>query len=943
MYRIILLIGYTWIALAAHAANPGFPLVSNHVAANIMVDSSEHRSVLRAAGDLQLDIERVSSVRPTLNGKHTSTAIIIGTVGKSRIIDKLIHSGAINVADIVDQWESTLIEVVDNPTPDIAQALVIAGSDNRGTIFGIYDISYQIGVSPWHFWADVPVKKSDELFFNTERAIRHSPAVKYRGIFINDGAPALAGWAEKYHGGFTHTFYEKVFELILRLRGNFLWPAMWGRAFNDDDPLNPVLASQYGIVLGTSHHEPMVRAHDEWRRYGAGPWDYQTNKHALQVFWKEGIRRMGAHENLVTIGMRGDGDEPMTEGTAIELLETIVADQRQIIEEVTEKKATAVPQVWALYKEVQDYYDHGMRVPDDVTLLLCDDNWGNIRKLPKLSDPPRSGGYGIYYHFDYVGGPRNYKWLNTNPITKVWEQMNLAYQYGATQLWIVNVGDIKPMEFPTEFFLDMAWSPQRWDATQLQEYTVAWARKQFGGTHAQDIADFLAQYTKFNGRRKPELLDAGTYSLHHYREWERVAADYNILANRAQAVNDQLAPEYRDAYYQLVLFPILACANLYELYYTVAKNTFYASQRRAATNTVAERAEVLFARDSLLTHQYNNVMAGGKWSHMMDQTHIGYTYWQQPEKNVLPEVQRLTLPAEARMGVHAEGQELHERQEQVLPELDPYFRDSAYIEIFNQGADAFFFQAASSADWVRLSETSGTISDELRLWAHIDWANAPMGNHAATIHIKGAGQEKRVTIRIHHYTLPTATHANTFIENSGYIAMEAHHYSQAVNANGIHWQVLPDYGRTESAVTAMPVTAASLPLSEGSPHLVYRFRNHNTGDAKVTLHVSPTLNFSGENHLRLAVSIDGQAPLVININEDESENAWSEGVANNIKRIVSHHALANSGEHALKVWFIDPGVVLQRVVIDLGGEQPSYLGPPESWTDRLRSRSNASK
>ncbi|SEK77602.1 glycosyl hydrolase 115 family protein [Parapedobacter koreensis] len=939
MQKIAVFIGILGIVQIAYASGKEFPIVGSHQAANIMVDSSEHRSVLRAASDLQLDIERITAVRPTLNGKGTPATIIIGTIGKSRVIDELVRTGTIDMTDVTGKWESTLIEVVDNPTSDIAQALVIAGSDNRGTIFGIYDVSYQIGVSPWHYWADVPVKKSDELFFPAKRTVLQSPAVKYRGIFINDEAPALAGWAEKYHGGFTHTFYEKVFELILRLKGNFLWPAMWGRAFNDDDSLNPVLADQYGIVLGTSHHEPMVRAHDEWRRYGNGSWDYQTNKTALQAFWKAGIQRMGTHENLVTIGMRGDGDEPMTEGTAIGLLETIVADQRQIISEVTGKDATAVPQVWALYKEVQDYYDHGMRVPDDVTLLLCDDNWGNIRKLPKLSDPPRKGGYGIYYHFDYVGGPRNYKWLNTNPITRVWEQMNLAYQYGATQLWIVNVGDIKPMEFPTEFFLDMAWSPERWGAAQLHAYTVEWAQKQFGETHASDIAEFLAQYTKFNGRRKPELLDADTYSLHYYREWERVVADYNALADRAQAVHERLPAQYRDAYYQLVLFPILACANLYELYYTVAKNRLYASQRRAATNTMAEQAETLFAKDSLLTHQYNDVMAGGKWSHMMDQTHIGYTYWQQPEHQVMPEVKRLTMPTEARMGVHAEGFRFDGQQQPLLPELNPHTRDSAYIEIFNQGEGTFPFEAKSSADWVRLSDTGGTISDELRLWVYIDWDKVPAGKHTATIRIKGTGQETRVQIPIHYYPLPKAEQPNTFIENNGYVAIEAHHYSEAVDAKGIQWQVLPDYGRTESAVAAMPVTAPPLPWDEGSPHLVYRFYSHGEGDAQVTLHVSPTLNFNGEGHLRLAVSVDGQAPQLININEDGSEKAWGEGVANNIKHVVSRHSLADSGKHALKVWFVDPGVVLQRVVIDLGGEQPSYLGPPES----LCSRNNASK
>ena len=245
------------------------------------------------------------------------------------------------------------------------------------------------------------------------------------------------------------------------MRANFLWPAMWGNAFNDDDAVNPLLANEYGIVVGTSHHEPMMRAHDEWRRYGSGPWNYATNAEALRTFWTGGVRRTAAFENIITLAMRGDGDEPMSREANVALLERIVADQRAIIAQELKRDVTTVPQVWALYKEVQEYYEKGMRVPDDVTLLWSDDNWGNIRRLPTAEERNRSGGSGVYYHFDYVGGPRSYKWLNTIPIAKIWEQMNLAYRYGANRIWIVNVGDIKPMEFPIQFFMDYAWNPER--------------------------------------------------------------------------------------------------------------------------------------------------------------------------------------------------------------------------------------------------------------------------------------------------------------------------------------------------------------------------------------------------------------------------------------------------------------------------------------------------
>ncbi|HET9054751.1 MAG TPA: glycosyl hydrolase 115 family protein, partial [Cyclobacteriaceae bacterium] len=373
--------------------NP-FPLVANGNAASIRVSKHDFPGVIRAAKDLQADIERVTDTKPEL---HIDTSpsgkeiVVIGTVGKSELIDRLIRNKKLTVDDVTGKWEAYVIQTIENPFPNVKRALVIAGSDKRGTIFGIYEISKQIGVSPWHWWADVPVKKQKNVSVSSERQTS-SPHVKYRGIFINDEQPALGGWVNENYGGFNSKFYVKVFELILRLKGNFLWPAMWGQSFYTEDTLNPKLADEYGIVISTSHHEPMMRAHVEWERAKAGKWNYATNTSALQNFWREGISRMGDYESVVTLAMRGDGDEPMSEESNIELLQQIVSDQRKILEEVTKKKITEVPQVWALYKEVQDYYDKGMRVPDDVTLLLCDDNWGNIRKLPGKTESKRAGG-----------------------------------------------------------------------------------------------------------------------------------------------------------------------------------------------------------------------------------------------------------------------------------------------------------------------------------------------------------------------------------------------------------------------------------------------------------------------------------------------------------------------------------------------------------------------
>ncbi|MGE5520018.1 MAG: glycosyl hydrolase 115 family protein [Candidatus Dadabacteria bacterium] len=627
--------------ISDHNNKGDFPLFSSSLGvAAIYTDSTDDWLVQKAAFLLQADIQKVTGKSPLVIHKLSpanKNVIIIGTTG-SAVFKNLEQKQLVNLRDIRNKWETSRLVVTNNPLNAKGKAFVITGSDKRGTAYGVFELSKQIGVSPWYWWADVPVKKRDMIYVKNGTYTYGSPSVKYRGIFINDEAPAFSGWTKEKFGGVNHLVYEKIFELLLRLKGNYLWPAMWGNAFNDDDTLNPVLANKWGIVMGTSHHEPMLRAQQEWKRYGRGEWNYEKNAAVLDSFWRKGIQNMDSHESIVTIGMRGDGDMPMTQGTAISLLERIVSNQRKIIEEVTHKPASATPQLWALYKEVQDYYDKGMRVPDDVTLLLCDDNWGNIRRLPKLTDKPRGGGYGIYYHFDYVGGPRNYKWINTNNISRVWEQMHLAYSHGVDKIWIVNVGDLKPMEFPISFFLDYAYDTKKWNQDNLLKYYPTWAAEQFGGNYAKQIGEVLQKYSKYISRRKPELLDASTYSLQNYNEAERVLSEWKLLLAEAEAINAKLSPAYKDAYFQLILHPVKAAANLHEMYYAVAKNKVLAAANQIEANKWADLAKKYYITDSLLSVQYNKEIANGKWNHMMDQTHIGYTYWQQPPVNKMPSI-----------------------------------------------------------------------------------------------------------------------------------------------------------------------------------------------------------------------------------------------------------------------------------------------------------------
>ncbi|MDX5986238.1 MAG: glycosyl hydrolase 115 family protein [Pseudomonadota bacterium] len=648
-----------------------FPLVTNGYPAAVLVDSQADSAVLHAARSFAADLERVSGNRARLIDGGADdlrgAVVVIGVLGHSILIDALAAAGKIDITDLQGEWEAFRQIVVDNPFPGVPRALVVVGSDRRGAVFGTYDLSERIGVSPWHWFADVPVRRQPEVHIPAGSQ-RDQPRVRYRGFFINDEAPCLSGWAEKKFGGVNAAMYAHVFELLLRMKGNYLWPAMWSpRAFAADDPQNMVLADAMGVVIGNSHHEPMLRAHDEWHRnpdqgVTGGPWDYTKNTANLRSFWRGGIERMMSkgdgkgYESVVTVGMRGDGDEAMAEGTAVPLLERIVRDQRSIIANVTGRPASETPQVWALYKEVQDYYDHGMQVPDDVILLFADDNWGQIRRLPGPAAQPRRGGYGVYYHFDYVGAPRNYKWINTNQIEKVWQQMDLAYRRDARSMWIVNVGDIKPMEYPLSFFLAMAWNPEAMTSDALAAYPQAWAEATFGAEHASAIGEMITAYSKYAARRKPELIDQDSFPLGGITperldggEFGAMVAEWEVLEARMLDTRAKLRPEQLDAYYQLLEFPVAAMANLYRLYYGAAWNTLLASRNDARANYFADQVERAFRRDGELTEHYHSIN-GGKWDGMMAQVHMSYVIWNDPTRQNMPSITRVggDTPSEQR-------------------------------------------------------------------------------------------------------------------------------------------------------------------------------------------------------------------------------------------------------------------------------------------------------
>lgn len=613
----------------------------------IYMDTNDCKGVSYAAHALLKDIKSVSGATATLTTdagflKKADTArpaILVGTIGHSAAIDQLVKQKRINGNLLKGKREKFIITLIDGQ-------LVIAGSDRRGTIYGIYELSQQMGVSPWHDWADVPVEHHDSIFVNKGIYTDGEPAVRYRGIFLNDEAPCLTSWVKNTYGtGYgDHRFYQRVFELVLRLRGNMMWPAMWGWAFYADDPENEKTADEMGVVMSTSHHEPMARNHQEYarNRKGWGPWNYQKNKANLQKFFREGIERMKGTEQIVTIGMRGDGDEAMSEEADTKLMTNIINDQRKIIADVTGKKASETPQVWALYKEVLDYYDKGMKVPDDVTLLLCDDNWGNVRRVPNAQERKHKGGWGLYYHVDYVGAPRNSKMLNCTPVQNPWEQLTLAYENGIDRLWILNVGDLKPMEYPISQFMDIAWNPHKYAANQITDHTRDWCAQQFGEEQADEAARLLNLICKYNGRCTPEMLDKNTYSLEN-GEWQEVVNQYLKIEADALRQYNCLPAAYHDAYRQIILFPIEVMSNLHQMYFAQAMNNQLYEQGNPKANIWADECENHFKRDSLICDEYNHKMAGGKWNGMMTQKHIGYTSWNDAfEKDTCPKLFRVS-------------------------------------------------------------------------------------------------------------------------------------------------------------------------------------------------------------------------------------------------------------------------------------------------------------
>ena len=819
----------------------GFTLISQSKPVGVIVAENDKKGVLIAVQNLQKDFERVCGKQAQLFNSPTSDTkqcIIVGSL-ESPYVKQLIKAKQLDEKELKGKVEKYIMTVVNNPLPGVDEALVIAGSDMRGTIYGVYELSEQIGVSPWYDWMDVPVVKHQNLAIKRGSYTAGEPAVRYRGLFLNDEAPCLTTWVKNTfgteYGG--HEFYARVFELILRLRGNYLWPAMWGWSFYADDPLNSPTASDMGVIMGTSHHEPMARNHQEWARHRKeyGEWNYVTNQKVIDEFFREGVRRSKDNEDIITIGMRGDGDTAMgakeghddefvpNDDETIKLLEKIIKNQRNIITKETGRPAKERQQLWALYKEVQRYYDKGLKVPDDVIILFSDDNWGDIRRLPSTEELKHKGGFGMYYHVDYVGAPRNSKWLNVTPIQHIWDQLTLTYQYGVDKLWVLNVGDLKPMEYPITFFMDFAWNPKRYDASNLLEHPRKFCAQQFGESQADEAARILNLYSQYAGRVTAEMLDASTYNI-ETGEFKQVCDEFVRLEADALRQYLSLPENARDAYRQLLLFPIQALSNIYDMYYAQAMNHKLFAENNPEANVWADRVEQCFKRDSILCRGYNKEIAGGKWDGMMIQKHIGYTEWNDSfPKDTCPKVMRIEN-AEDKVG--------------------------GYV----------------------------------------------------------------------------------FKPSAGFVAMDAEHYFSVKNPQDAQWTLIPYMGRTRSGISIQPYSA-----NVAGSSVTYRFDlPEGVDEVEVRVITASTLAFQSKEGHRYTVGLEGKEAVEVNFNgelNEEPENVYRIMYPTVARRVIEKTVklkIDKAGTQSLVISPLDPGVVLQKIVVDFGGYQPSYLFGKES-------------
>lgn len=954
-------------------------------AAGIYVDrkAGDYRGLMHVAKIFAGDVELVTDVPMPFDEEVTGKPqLLVGTLGSSPLMDRLVKEGVLDVAALDGKRESFLVQPV---LYEGADKLVICGTETIATLFGIYHLSHKIGVSPWVYWADVkPAKKKEIVFDDGIAFVSKEPSVKFRGFFMNDEWPSLGNFVMNTFGDFNEFFYEKVFDLLLRLKGNYFWPAMWSASLpldGSEDPLAIIkLATDLGITIGQSHHEPLMRASEEWDKvktdennvgYGKD-WNYYTNGEGLYRYWEDGVERDKEFKHMITIGMRGERDTMMlgpdsTIQENVELLRRIITDQKQIIRE---KGCDGMPKMLALYKEVEGFYYGGDGVEglrswdglDDVTLLLSDDNFGNVRTLPTEEIRDREAGWGLYYHFDYHGAPVSYEWVNSTPLPKVWEQVSMAYDYGIRDLWIVNVGDVRPNELPLSYFMELAYDFEKMGTghpNRTDEFLAGWVEEQFGaytGDKAvkQTIADILREYTRIHGLRRPEAMNPGVYHVSHFNETKKMIARCEALIEKADAVKDSIPKECAATFYGVVYYPAVAGMNLQLMSLYAALNNWYAKMGLAAANSYADQVEQAVRRDEEMMKYYNEGMADGKWKGMMMSAHACFERWND-EGWHYPETERVQPGDGSRMLVHAEGADDFTGEGTVcLPEFTSLGQEVYEIGIANAGSEPFAY-TVEATDGIIVSQSSDMVADEVvTVKVSVDptctesfsgtvtvvkaGSNAGLaGNDVEADGTRTAESENKVEVSVVYTAVPGDIPAGTFVERDGIVAVEAGHFVEHIPYGEYHFKELTHYGKTGSAMKIYPTTANFDEIGE-APCLTYRVYVKEAGEYSLRVVTAPGNNLEHGRTMRYAVRVaDGEVAVGDTILAEDYRigggpnrpHTWTEGVLDNCHYGVTTHRL-DAGVNEIRFYGVEAGLALQRLVLYRNGLPDSYLGPEES-------------
>ncbi|MBQ7364350.1 MAG: glycosyl hydrolase 115 family protein, partial [Clostridia bacterium] len=920
----------------------------------------EWPGVVRAANDLKQDIIDVCSLDPSVVSDRSQlvgkTAIIIGSLDKGTTVQNLAKAGKIDISDVEGKWESYRLEVVSDPFDDgtIDVALVIFGSDKRGTIYGIYELSAMLGVSPLKYFADSSadpktsfVLKNDYVFFSDE------PSVKYRGIFLND-EEQLEYWARQLDGDLNMgpNVYLKIFEMLLRLKSNYLWPAMHVcvEAFNAF-PENPKNADYYGIVIGTSHCDMLLRNNlNEWDSFKAAyraetgytgtiSYDYTVCPEIVLEYWRRSVRANKDYEVQWTLGMRGAHDEGFTAvnlnqapwyGDSTKLLEEIIEAQRQILrEELDNPTLEGVFQVFIPYKEVQAIYNQGLELPDDVMVMWADDNHGFIRDLPNATERERSGGHGVYYHNSYWGpDDESYMWLNTMPLTLFYEEMSKAIRYGADTAWIINVGDIKPGEISMEFLLDYAFHADEYTDETVYAFIEKWAKREFPDADIEMIVSIEKRLCQYTNARKLEHMKVDLFTNVHFNdEFEKRLSAYKTLLDDAEAVYASLKDSKKATFYETVLYQVRSA------YYSNAE-FFYATKANFAVemgkSTTAYNCTIQSQWYNELkkyeTAYFNKVLMDGKWDGILS-----------PEEYSPPVSPGYAQSSPAISLVQKDGgiivEDEYAESENPTLVFYNYSAGRKFIDVFSKGIDAFDFEVVSCPEFVVLSVKKGTVLDEVRIWASVDFSKLPKSSEGDIVFSYCDGKTK--TVHIQAIVETVSVGEKTYIEQDGYVSIEAEHYSKSYATDTAYFTTIKDLGR----VSGDMIRANSLSLTgidpdkilRESPYVEYSVYFFSSGDFTAEVYRLPTLSARGK--VRFAVQIDNGEPIILSGESDYGVGnyAWEEGVFNQIIKHKLTVSIPSAGEHTVRLYMVDPELCFDKIVIYTDGFKPSYFGPDESY------------